>query len=79
MSRTWHVGPHDPRRVLPSPDTERVLGQIERGEIRCGAEAAREIAARHEAAYGEVWAAGPDPDAAWADAIASLPAQGGAA
>ncbi|RPE40211.1 hypothetical protein EDD90_3247 [Streptomyces sp. Ag109_O5-1] len=58
------------RHIQPSPDTERVLGQIERGEIRCGRDAAREIAARHQAAYGdEVW-----PDSAWAAALASLPA-----
>ncbi|WP_460071134.1 hypothetical protein [Streptomyces sp. YKOK-I1] len=50
-------------RIQMSPDTERVLGQIERGEIRCDAEAARQIAARHQAAYG---------DAVWADALASL-------
>lgn len=44
-------------------DTERVLGQMERGEIRAGADAAREIAARHQAAYGDaVW--GPNRDAA---------------
>ncbi|MGW7355154.1 hypothetical protein ACWGI0_00285 [Streptomyces sp. NPDC054802] len=46
----------DPRRVQPPTDSERVLGQIERGEIRAGADAAREIAARHQAAYGNaVW------------------------
>ncbi|MFB8772150.1 hypothetical protein [Streptomyces broussonetiae] len=57
--------------VKPMADHERVLGQIQRGEIRCGADAAREIAARHQAAYGDaVW--GPVPDAAWADAIAAL-------
>ncbi|MFI6251456.1 hypothetical protein [Streptomyces sp. NPDC051016] len=68
---------HDDRRIHPSPDTERVLGQIERGEIRCGRDAAREIAARHQAEYGdEVW-----PDSAWAAALASLPtnSKGGAA
>lgn len=63
-----------PDRVRMSDDAERVLGQIERGEIRCGADAAREIAARHQEAYGNtVW---PDDDFAWADAVASL--KGGA-
>lgn len=58
--------------VTPTSDTVRVLGQIERGEIRCGADAAREIAARAQAAYGDaVWGPNPD-DAAWADALASL-------
>lgn len=57
--------------VAPSADTERILGQINRGEIRCGADAAREIAAKHQAAYGDaVW--GPDKNAAWADALAAL-------
>ncbi|MFF0790419.1 hypothetical protein [Streptomyces spiralis] len=47
----------------PMRDHERVLGQIERGEIRVGADAAREIAARHQEAYGnDVW--GPARDAA---------------
>lgn len=42
--------------VSMSPDTRRVLGQIERGEMRCGRDAARAIAARHQAAYGDtVW------------------------
>ncbi|MFD5656970.1 hypothetical protein [Streptomyces hirsutus] len=61
-----------------SPDTIRVLGQIERGEMWCGPDAARAIAARHEKAYGHVW---PRPatdhtgpaDEAWADALTSLP------
>jgi hypothetical protein len=38
-----------------TPDAERVLGQIERGEVRAGPEAAREIAAKAEAAYGEAF------------------------
>lgn len=42
--------------TAPMPDHVRVLGQIERGEVRAGADAAREIAARHEAAYGDAWA-----------------------
>lgn len=58
----------------PMTDTQRVLGQIERGEVRAGAEAARQIAARHQAAYGnDVW--GPCPDTAWADAITDLTTQ----
>lgn len=62
-----------------STDAARVLGQIQRGEIRAGADAAREIAARHQAAYGDaVWGPNPD-DEAWADAIASLTTKGDAA
>ncbi|MEW2351488.1 hypothetical protein AB0904_27945 [Streptomyces sp. NPDC006684] len=49
-------------------DADRVLGQIERGEVRVGPDAAREIAARHEARYGSVWA----KDRAWAEAVADL-------
>jgi hypothetical protein len=59
----------------PSPDSERVLGQIQRGEIRVGPDAAREIAARHEAAYGAAWKT-PE-DRAWAEALDEL-LQGGA-
>jgi len=62
--------------VSSSFDTERVLGQIERGELRCGAAAAREIAARAEAAYGAAFGRRTDDDA-WADAVTSL--TGGAA
>lgn len=52
--------------IRPTTDSERVLGQIERGEIRCGPDAAREIAARHQAAYGDqVWGQ------VWADAIST--------
>ncbi|MFC8862698.1 hypothetical protein [[Kitasatospora] papulosa] len=36
-------------------DQQRVLGQIERGEVRAGRDAARQIAARHEAAYGSAF------------------------
>lgn len=49
-------------------DTERVLGQIERGEVRAGPEAAREIAAKAEAASGAAW----PTDHAWADAVSAL-------
>ncbi|MET9140518.1 hypothetical protein [Streptomyces parvulus] len=48
-----------------SPDTTRVLGQIERGEIWCGPDAARAIAARAEEQYGGAWprpTATPAPD-----------------
>ncbi|WP_030344881.1 hypothetical protein [Streptomyces sp. NRRL S-1022] len=55
-------------------DTQRVLGQIERGEIRCGRDAARAIAARHQEAYGNaVWGPAPSADGTRADAVASLP------
>ncbi|MEO3978835.1 hypothetical protein [Streptomyces sp. CAU 1734] len=47
-------------------DSERILGQIERGEVRAGPSAAREIAARHQKAYGDVWAT-PDGRAAKPD------------
>lgn len=68
------------RALAPDPDTERVLGQIRRGEVVAGPEGARRIAARHEAAYGDVWAprpptltpATPSDDMAWADALADL-------
>jgi len=36
----------------PMTDTQRVLGQIERGEVRADADAARQIAARSEEQYG---------------------------
>ncbi|MFE3126736.1 hypothetical protein ACFXHD_25310 [Streptomyces hydrogenans] len=47
--------------TCPRPTSaEHVLGQIARGEVRAGPDAAREIAARHQAAYGDaVW--GPVP------------------
>jgi hypothetical protein len=41
--------------IRPQTDAERVLGQIERGEVVAGPEGARMIAARHEEAYGDVW------------------------
>ncbi|MFF8656764.1 hypothetical protein [Streptomyces huasconensis] len=59
---------HGKFRARPQADVERVLGQIERGEIRAGRDAAREIAAKAEAAYGAAWAT----DRAWADALTSL-------
>ncbi|MFH9610475.1 hypothetical protein [Streptomyces sp. NPDC017448] len=45
-----------------TPDHARVLGQIARGEVRAGADAAREIAARHEAAYGGAFISPDVPD-----------------
>ncbi|WP_137991214.1 hypothetical protein [Streptomyces vilmorinianum] len=45
----------DLRAARPMTDADRVLGQIERGEVRADPDAAREIAARHQAAYGDVW------------------------
>ncbi|MFD6415954.1 hypothetical protein [Streptomyces sp. NPDC060194] len=72
-----------PLGIRPSNDVERVLGQIARGEISAGRTAARTIAGRHEAAYGDVWArptdiwAAPaevwaDPDTAFADGVTDL-------
>lgn len=45
--------------VTPMPDHERVLGQIVRGEVRAGADAAREIAARQQEAYGSAFLGSP--------------------
>lgn len=63
------VGGPGPGAVRRPSDAERVLGQIERGEVRAGPDAARQIAARHQAAYGSVWG---DADTAWADALNGL-------
>jgi hypothetical protein len=41
--------------VRPLSDEEHVLGQAERGEVQIGPDAARRIAARHEAAYGDAF------------------------
>lgn len=54
--------------MTPTSDATRVIGQIQRGEVQAGAEGARRIAAKAEAAYGDVWA----HDTARADAIAAL-------
>jgi hypothetical protein len=54
--------------IQPMRDCDRVVGQIERGEVLAGPEGARAIAAKHEAAYGDVW----NRNTTWADAIASL-------
>lgn len=70
-------------------DADRILGQIKRGEILAGPEAARRIAALHQAAYGDaVWgqakkaspapAQKPTADEAWTDALTVL-STGGAA
>lgn len=68
--------PRHPASIRPSLDTERVLGQIQRGELRCGADAARVIAARHEDAYGDAFHGTPAQallaSLAWADTLASL-------
>jgi hypothetical protein len=59
--------------VTPTSDSDRVLGQIERGDMWCGPDAARRIAARAMDAYGNaVW--GPNPDTAWADALTAVTA-----
>jgi hypothetical protein len=58
----------DSRYIRQSADTERVLGQIKRGEVRVGPDAARQIAAKAEAAYGAAWPA----DHAWAEALAAV-------
>lgn len=39
----------------PQSDEERVLGQIANGDVRVGPDAAREIAAKQEAAYGSAF------------------------
>lgn len=62
------------KTVTPTTDTERVLGQIQRGEMWCGPDAARAIAARHEKAYGAAFGrpSAETIDAAWADALTAL-------
>lgn len=62
--------------LLAQTDAARITGQIARGEVLAGPEGARRIAARHETAYGDVWAT--DADRAWADAIDSITPGGGA-
>lgn len=62
--------------MAPTTDAERVLGQIQRGELRCGRDAAREIAAHQEEAYGGAFNGTPAEallkTLAWADTLASL-------
>lgn len=41
--------------VRQSPDTERVLSRIRSGDLRCGREAARELAAEAQDAYGDAF------------------------
>ncbi|MFJ4434572.1 hypothetical protein [Streptomyces sp. NPDC088923] len=60
--------------MKPLTTDQHTLGRIERGEIRAGREAAREIAARAEAAYGDVWPA----DHAWAQAVTAVAQKDGA-
>lgn len=50
--RPWRAG----RSLTLSADALRALGQVRRGEVLVGLEGARRIAARHEEAYGDVWA-----------------------
>ncbi|MFJ1581599.1 hypothetical protein [Streptomyces sp. NPDC088182] len=64
--------PSGPNHTKRPTSAEHVLGQIERGEVRAGPDAAREIAARHQEAYGDVWAT---PDDLFADALASVVAE----
>lgn len=53
VTRRIHTLGHDrPGTLRPATDAERVQGQIERGEVRAGPDAAREIAARIEADGG---------------------------
>ncbi|MFJ2178943.1 hypothetical protein ACIOHE_39375 [Streptomyces sp. NPDC087851] len=67
--RTSNVGWPGGGHVRRATDADRILGQIERGEVRAGPDAAREIAARHQEAYGDVWA---DPNDLFADALATV-------
>lgn len=64
--------------IQPMRDHERVLGQIERGEIWCGPDAARAIAARQEEAYGAAFTrpTTENNDTAWADALAAVSKDG---
>jgi len=70
-----YVGPQPAPRpgdsAPPMRDCERIRGQIERGEVLAGPEGARRIAAKHEEAYGAVFAR-RTADEAWADAVAGL-------
>lgn len=62
--------------ATPISDADRVLGQIQRGELRCGRDAARAIAARHQDAYGAAFNGTPAEallaGLAWGNALASL-------
>ncbi|MER6235902.1 hypothetical protein ABT185_07475 [Streptomyces clavifer] len=66
--------------MTPATDQQRILGQIERGEMWAGRDAARAIAARHEAAYGDAFARTGEPAAftrrAWlAQTITATPGE----
>jgi hypothetical protein len=50
------TAPQPQPTVRPTGDAERILGQIARGEVDASKDAARRIAARQQAAYGDlVW------------------------
>jgi hypothetical protein len=69
------VRPLHQNSLPPTFDADRVIGQIERGEVRVGPDAAREIAARHEAEYGAAFVGSPAEALRrqlWAAALASL-------
>lgn len=70
MPHSLGIGSPGFGHVRATTDEERIVGQIERGEVLAGPEAARIIAARHEAEYGDVW------DKAWATATADLTESG---
>ncbi|WP_063764821.1 hypothetical protein [Streptomyces aureus] len=60
--RIYHLKSQEGRRSM-SIDADRVIGQIQRGEVDASADAARRIAARHQAAYGDaVWGPAPTVD-----------------
>lgn len=61
--RTVRIGNPVNGRIPPNAEDARIIGQIRRGEVIAGPEGARRIAARQEAAYGEVW------DRAWTAAV----------
>jgi hypothetical protein len=72
-------GPTRSGRVEFSKDTERVLARIECGDIWCGPDAARVIAARAEEAYGAAWHRPAQiADVAWSDALTALRPENGA-
>lgn len=53
-------------RRCRTTDSERILGQIERGEVVAGPEGARIIAARAQDQYGDVW------DRVWTATVTDL-------
>jgi hypothetical protein len=62
-TRHGRLGGTDFGHVNPMRDDERILGQIERGEVIAGPAGARIIASHAQEAYGDVW------DRAWTDAV----------